>query len=420
MERSFIIGLLQDIVVLLSFSLLYDMFWLGKVRPKTYWFKLLYGFVTAAFGLLLILMPWNLATGIFFDSRSILLSVAALFLGFIPSVVAAILLALYRMSFGGPGVYMGVAVILSSVAVGLLWRYFRPQWELRKVPELLYLGLTTHVVMMLCTFFLPLSLRVHTAQTIAPYVLIVYPLGTLLLGLLMLKQLKNRKNELALVDSEKELKKFASHLQHIREEERMLLAREIHDDLGQSLVALKIDLGLLKRNCVEMGNNKQPEVLSEHLDRSLKLLDETIKSSRRIMSNLRPELLEIVGLPMSLRQLTLDFTNRYHIVCDYDTDVEDIGIDLDRSLAVFRIVQEALSNVAKHALPTQVNVSFKKYEGGFLIRVSDNGKGFDTRVAAKHESYGLIGMKERTVMLGAELKINSSVNQGTVVEIFFS
>lgn len=102
MEKSFIIGLLQNIVVLLSFSLLYDMFWLGKKRENRFSFKVLYGFVIAAFGVLLILMPWNLATGVFFDSRSILLSVAALFLGFVPSVIAAILLALYRISFGGP------------------------------------------------------------------------------------------------------------------------------------------------------------------------------------------------------------------------------------------------------------------------------------------------------------------------------
>lgn len=419
MERTFIIGLLQNIVVLLSFSLLYDMFWLGKKQNKTVAFKAMYGFVTAAFGLLLILMPWNLATGVFFDSRSILLSVAALFLGFVPSAIAAVLLALYRMSFGGPGVYMGVAVIISSVAIGLLWRYFRPQWELRKYSELLLLGLSTHIVMMACTFLLPTSIRASTAQNIAPYVLIVYPLGTLLLGLLMLKQRKNNKNEIALVESEKELKKFASHLQHVREEERMLLAREIHDDLGQSLVALKIDLGLLKRNCEELAQKEDAQFLGSQLNRSLKLVDDTIKSSRRIMSNLRPELLDILGLISAIRQLTIDFSARYEIECDYFCELEDVDVDLERSLAIFRIAQEALNNVAKHAMATKVKISIFSAEKGYIMQIEDNGLGFDSELSAHNESYGLIGMKERAVMLGAELNFRSVKNKGTLIELHF-
>lgn len=419
MEKSFFISLVQNIVVLLSFSLLFDVFWLGKKRDKTIVFKLMYGLVTAAFGLLLILMPWNLSTGIFFDTRSILLSVSALFLGFIPSAIAAVVLALYRISFGGDGVYMGVAVILSSVAIGLLWRKFRPQWEQRRYRELLMLGLFTHIAMLGCTIFLPSDMRARILQHIAPYVLLVYPLGTLLLGLLMLKQRKNKTNELALADSEKELKKFASHLQEIREEERMLLAREIHDDLGQSLVALKIDLGLLKRNCIEMGNAENTAVLSEQLERSLKLVDETIKTSRRIMSNLRPELLDMVGLPSAIRQLTIDFMQRYKIECVYLCEIDSLDIELSRALAAFRIVQEALNNIAKHAMATQVIVSFINTENGYLISISDNGNGFDIKASEKKESYGLIGMKERAVMLGAELKIKSANDVGTTIEISF-
>ena len=222
----------------------------------------------------------------------------------------------------------------------------------------------------------------------------------------------------ALRDSQEQLKNFAAHLQNVREEERILLAREIHDELGQILVAIKIDLGLLKHKAfdnIKLKNYNELKLLYEHLNT---LVDNTIKTSRRIMTDLRPELLDILGLVDALRTYANSFQERYAIECIFDSTVQTIDIDDQRSVAIFRILQESLTNVAKHAMATQVNIYLGINEKKRLfLEIKDNGKGFDIDNKRKNESYGLIGMKERAYLLDGDLTVLSSPGAGTTVKI---
>jgi len=221
----------------------------------------------------------------------------------------------------------------------------------------------------------------------------------------------------ALRDSQEQLKSFAAHLQNVREEERILLAREIHDELGQILVAIKIDLGMMKHKALgnmDDKNNNELKSLYEHLNM---LVDNTIKTSRRIMTDLRPELLDILGLVDALRTYINSFQERHAIECIFESTVNAIDIDDQRSVAIFRILQESLTNVAKHAMATQVNIQLGiKEKNRLFLEIKDNGKGFDI-AKRKNESYGLIGMKERAYLLDGDFTVLSSPGAGTTVKI---
>ena len=154
--------------------------------------------VIGLIGIVLMLTPWILVPGLVFDTRSVMLSITGLFFGKLPTSIAMIITGIFRISIGGDGVWMGLAVILSSGLIGMLWNKFRP---LRKskhyIAELAVMGILVHIVMLLCTFFLPASQRTETLKTIAIPVLSIYPLATVLLGTLMFRQFLNFQNRKA-------------------------------------------------------------------------------------------------------------------------------------------------------------------------------------------------------------------------------
>jgi len=203
MEESIIIGLVRNIAILLTFSMLYDYFWSRNEKLNTLFSKLTAGVFLGAIGIVLILTPWHFVPGIFFDTRSVMLSVAGLFFGPVPTITAIIITGLYRIFMGGAGTIMGIAVAISSGSVGLLWWHFRPEWR-KKNPliELAAMGFLVHVAMLSCTIFLPDEVRWQTLKNIALPVIFIYPIATVLLGMLMLNQVKNRENRKALIISE--------------------------------------------------------------------------------------------------------------------------------------------------------------------------------------------------------------------------
>lgn len=204
MFGSIIIGLIQNIAILLMFSMLYDYFWSRNEKwAKNYLFKIWAGLILGGIGIVLILTPWHFSPGIFFDTRSVMLSVAGLFFGAIPTIIAMLITATYRLLIGGSGVWMGIAVAVASGSIGLLWKYFRPNWSKQNhAMELLRMGLVVHVVMLSCTLFLPEEVRLKTFKNIAFPVLLIYPVATLLLGELMLKLAESWSNRKALKISE--------------------------------------------------------------------------------------------------------------------------------------------------------------------------------------------------------------------------
>ena len=167
MEKSIIPGLAQNVAILLAFSMIYDYSWVPKEKTKKNADKVLAGFIIGSIGIILMLSPWRQVPGIVFDTRSILLALTGLFFGFIPTLVAVAMTSLFRVITGGPGLWMGLAVIFSAASSGLLWRKYRPGWNGKNyILELTALGFTVHLVMLACTVFLPGEVAGRTIQNI--------------------------------------------------------------------------------------------------------------------------------------------------------------------------------------------------------------------------------------------------------------
>ncbi len=207
MDRSIILGLIQNTAILLTFSLIYDY---SNVKDEEYsktGNKLLAGIIIGVFGIILMMTPWTLVPGIVFDTRSILLSVAGLFFGTIPTLVAMIITGLYRFMVGGGGVWMGIAVILTSGTIGIFWNKYRPNWKQKNCAlELLVMGVLVHLAMLGCAFLLPRGAVFPTIKKISFPLITIYSPGTMLLGLLMVRQFRNWQNRKAkdrLLESER-------------------------------------------------------------------------------------------------------------------------------------------------------------------------------------------------------------------------
>ncbi len=223
--------------------------------------------------------------------------------------------------------------------------------------------------------------------------------------------------EMALNKSEEQLRKFASHLQNVREEEKVALAREIHDDLGQTLVALKIDMGLLKNKVIQSYSSMDSEDIFTKFDNIVTLIDTTIKTARRIMNGLRPGLLEMNGFVATATSYLHEFELRHQISTAFNADISTHEINSQQSLVFFRILQEALNNIANHSKATLVKVQLRNESNRLILEISDNGIGFDQNTSGRQDSYGIIGMKERVILLEGELEITSEVGQGTCIRV---
>jgi len=198
MDTTILLGLVQNTAMLLAFSIIYDYSWVKKKEPMTLIRKIATGAIIGVIAIFLMLTPWRQVSGLVFDTRSVLLALSGLFFGFIPTFVAIIIAALFRLSMGGPGVYMGLSVILTSGLIGVLWKIYRPEWRNRRyVLELAALGLIVHLVMLSFVILLPKEMIRETLKNIFVPLLTIYPTGTILLGLFMLHQYKNWENRKA-------------------------------------------------------------------------------------------------------------------------------------------------------------------------------------------------------------------------------
>jgi PAS domain S-box-containing protein len=213
----------------------------------------------------------------------------------------------------------------------------------------------------------------------------------------------------ALQKSRDQLRALAARLQSVREEERTRVAREIHDELGSRLTALKIDLSTLVRDL-------PPEKAQKHTS-ILKGVDEIVQTVRRISSELRPPVLDALGLVPAVEWAAEDFEARTGTKCRPDLPATDLVIDPERATALFRIFQETLTNVARHAEATEVNVRLAQEDHGFTLEVHDNGKGIDEKQLSVGSSLGVLGMRERALLLGGELRIRGDPGSGTTVMV---
>lgn len=217
--------------------------------------------------------------------------------------------------------------------------------------------------------------------------------------------------------SRDQLRALTARLQSIREEERTRIAREIHDELGQALTGLKMDLAWLDRRVANTGDDALRELLLTKTRTMAELIDLIIHTVRRIAADLRPGVLDNLGLLAALEWQAQDFQTRTDIPCRLKTDLEEIKLDPEGTTAVFRIFQEALTNVIRHARATSVEVSVNAQAGRLALAVRDNGKGITESEMAAEESLGLLGMRERVLVLGGEVTIKGEPGQGTTVSV---
>ena len=214
MKESILIGLLQNAALLIALSMLYQNFWIKNEGPKSISEKIIAGLVLSSIGIILMSTPWMMVPGISFDMRSVLLSISGLFFGPIPTIITMLAVGAVRLFIGGSGLWMGLAVILFSGSIGLLWRKFRPNWKFNNYYlELLAMGLIVHIIMSACTVFLPSSMMFPTLKTIAIPIIFIYTPVTMLLGLLMVSQYKNWKNELAQLKLQEYERRFTQILE---------------------------------------------------------------------------------------------------------------------------------------------------------------------------------------------------------------
>ncbi|SFC56013.1 PAS domain-containing sensor histidine kinase [Massilia yuzhufengensis] len=214
-----------------------------------------------------------------------------------------------------------------------------------------------------------------------------------------------------LARSHDQLRQLSTALQTIREEERTHIARELHDDLGQLLASLRMDLTLLQQY------NPMPEPgqrLVEGMETNLLM---AIASLRRIATNLRPRALDEGGLFFALQGLRDDFVERHGIACTLLAEEDALRLDDAASTAIFRIVQEALTNIARHAGATRVLLNLDRSDGELLLTIRDDGRGIRTEDMEKKESLGLVGMRERVWNMRGEITISSDDEPGTRIDI---
>ena len=224
---------------------------------------------------------------------------------------------------------------------------------------------------------------------------------------------ERKEAERALNASRQKLRALSAHQTLLLEEDRKHIAREIHDELGQLLTALKMDISLLR-----MGFGSDPK-LHEQFDRMRQLVDKTIDVVRHVASNLRPSALDL-GLVAAIEWLADDFSARWEIPCSVECNTSDGGeITLNDllSTAVFRVVQESLTNIARHAAASRVSITLHRDHRMLQVFVRDNGRGFDLAAANEKKGFGLFGMRERVLTVGGKLVIESSPNKGTTVTI---
>lgn len=203
-----------------------------------------------------------------------------------------------------------------------------------------------------------------------------------------------------------------------REEERRRVSLEVHDELGQSLTSLKMQLHLLKKRAQDQFQSAEGRELAADIEPLLGVVDDTIQSVRRIASELRPPVLDDLGLVPALEWQVHEFRRRTGIQCTFKTNVENPSIIGDGATAVFRIFQEALTNVARHANAKNVLVILQDIGSGIELRIEDDGVGFKgVESEWKTTSLGIIGMQERARNIGGDVKVASGAERGTVVTL---
>jgi hypothetical protein len=207
------------------------------------------------------------------------------------------------------------------------------------------------------------------------------------------------------------LRELSAHLELVREEERAHIAREIHDEMGQALTALKMDLSVLG-----LESGKTAPKTAKEIQELKRRVDDIIQLVRDVAAALRPSALDL-GITSGIEWLVDEFQKRNGIRCEVKVEDGEIDLAEDRSIVLFRILQESLTNISRHAAARSVEIHLRSSATHVRLDVKDDGRGFDVEAAGKKKTFGLLGIRERVIMLHGTLNISSVPGEGTQVSV---
>lgn len=221
-----------------------------------------------------------------------------------------------------------------------------------------------------------------------------------------------KKTEELLNESYQDIRRLASHIEKVRELERIDIAREIHDELGQQLTVLKMDVSWLNKKL----ENKDEKV-EQKMKQLLEVIDTTVKTVRRISTNLRPSVLDDLGLIAAIEWYNLEFEKRFGIKVKFTPGMSELKLPAEIVTPLFRVYQETLTNVARHAKASGVETSLKMENGRLIMGISDDGKGFVVEGIENKKTLGILSMRERISLIKGECIITSAPEKGTAIEV---
>jgi len=215
-----------------------------------------------------------------------------------------------------------------------------------------------------------------------------------------------------LIQSEEQLRGLSNQLQTVREEEKAHIAREVHDELGQTLTALKMELG-----CLNHDMNSALDIARNRIGGMNQLIDDTIQSVQRIATELRPQILDVLGLAEAVRWETSEFEKRTGIQCQLQLPPSNMGLNRNIKITVFRIFQEAMTNIARHSGAKIVKIDLQLDAQHVVLEIVDDGRGIDRNEIFNKNSLGLLGVRERVHFLNGRFDITGNSCEGTRVRV---
>jgi signal transduction histidine kinase len=227
---------------------------------------------------------------------------------------------------------------------------------------------------------------------------------------------ERKQAEIELRNSRDQLRALAARLQAVREEERKLISRDIHDELGQTLTAFKLGLSWIRDRLESEDASSRRQAL-QRIPEMTALVDSTVKTVRKLCTELRPEILDGLGLTAAIEWQACEFSKRTGIRCTVTTQADGLTLDADQTTAAFRIFQEILTNVARHSHASRVNVRLETTGNEVILEASDNGRGIRVSEIDGSKSLGLVGMRERALLLGGALQLRGVPGKGTTVTV---
>jgi PAS domain S-box-containing protein len=242
--------------------------------------------------------------------------------------------------------------------------------------------------------------------------------GSVINVLAIARDLTERKlAEEKLKATSEQLRALSARLQSAREEEATRIAREIHDELGAALSSLRWDLEDVDEAISESQDQSRPQDLRKKIEAMMTLTDTTINTVRRISSEMRPIALDVLGLIEAIEWHARQFQDRTGIIVQFDCTLENVDLSLEQSTAVFRILQEALTNILRHAQAKRLDIQMRQEAGEFILTINDNGRGITDAEKSGQSTLGLLGMRERANLIGGKIDITGFEGQGTVVTL---